>query len=239
MGERRRQRAERALAEARAQIEAGDATAAFRPLERARKDYLGEADLSGLREVRRAAERGYTSSADAGEAAYERLLYASAQNVRFLSRRRAAAAGEPWRDPHPELDLPDRPEIRAERGIGRRDVPWILVSAVVGAAVVAGVVAFYVWAFFFAADGSQRATIVNDTSRPVVVGVCAGYCDSVRGVRLLRDGQREGGKTSFGDDLWFVVSRPSGRRIGCVRGRGGTVHVSDAGGCPPVPFVTP
>ena len=145
MAERTRQRAEAALAEARRLLEAGEPGRAVDALERARKGFFAAADLAGMRELRRAAEEGYAASEPADEPAYERLLYASGQNVRFLSRRRAKAAGLPWEDPHPELDAPGRPEIRAERGLTKRDVPWILVYGALGVAVVGGLVALWIY----------------------------------------------------------------------------------------------
>lgn len=231
MAERARQRAGRELAAARRLLEAGDVREALRPLERARRDFLAAADETGLREVRAAAEDGYRRSDSADEPAYERLLYASAQNIRFLSRRSATATGREWIDPHPELDRSDRPEIRAERGITRRDIPWITLAAAAGLLGVAAVAAFYIWGIFFSIT-LHRATIRNDSGRAVVVGVCAGPCDQLSDVRLLRPGRRSTVRET--DPIWFTVQTPSGRRIGCVEARKPErgALVSAAGRCP-------
>lgn len=123
------------LDDARRLLEAGDAHAALRSLERARDDLLAERDLDGLHDLRRLAEQGYAESHDRDEAAYESLLYASAQNIRWLSRKRALERGVAWEDPHPELDAPGRPEMRVEREVTRAHVPWILVAVVAAIAI--------------------------------------------------------------------------------------------------------
>ena len=157
MGEARRKRAEEALAEGRRLLESGDVHGALRLLDRARKDFVQEGDLGGVRELRKVVEDGYRLADAQDEPAYERLLYGSAQNVRFLSRKRAAEAKVPWEDPHPELDQPGRPEMRA--GVTRRDIPWIAIGAVVAAALVAGIVLLIVFA-----DTTDRRGITNDSS---------------------------------------------------------------------------
>jgi hypothetical protein len=222
-------RAEAAVEEARSALERGDAGAALAPLETARKDYLQLADLAGLRDVRRVAEEGYTRSAEEDEPAYERLLYASGQNVRFLSRRRAAAAGLPWEDPHPELDAPGRPEIRAERGVTKRDVPWILVFGGLGVAVVASLIALWIYAVVVAVDEHDR-TIANDSARPVLVSLCDRPCDDGVGARLLRPGESLTYRTSYDA---FLVTSPDGERIGCVdtTDDGAAVSAADAEEC--------
>jgi hypothetical protein len=229
VGARTRQRAEAALAEARRLLEAGEPGRAVDDLERARKGFLAEADLGGMQEVRRAAEEGYAASEPADEPAYERLLYASGQNVRFLSRRRAAAAGLPWEDPHPELDAPGRPEIRAERGVTKRDVPWILVFGGLGVAVVASLIALWIYAVVVAVDEHDR-TIANDSARPVLVSLCDRPCDDGVGARLLRPGESLTYRTSYDA---FLVTSPDGERIGCVdtTDDGAAVSAADAEEC--------
>jgi hypothetical protein len=130
------------LDETQRAIDAGDAHGALRPLERARGDLLAARDLDGLRELRREAERGYGHCEVRDEAAYESLLYASAQNIRWLSRKAAVQRGVAWDDPHPELDRPGRPEIRVERTVTKRNIPWILVATL---AAVAIATVFVVW----------------------------------------------------------------------------------------------
>lgn len=131
------------LDEARRLLDAEDAHGALRPLERARGDLLAARDLDGLQELRREAERGYGHCAAKDEAAYESLLYASAQNIRWLSRKAAVDGGVAWEDPHPELDKAGRPEIRVERTVTKRHIPWIAVATL--AAVAIGVL-FVLWA---------------------------------------------------------------------------------------------
>jgi hypothetical protein len=226
VGERTRRRAQAALDEGRRLLFAGDHAGAADALERARRDFLGERDLAALREVRRAAEDGYRSCDPDDEPAYERLLYATGQNVRFLSRRRAAEAGVPWEDPHPELDAPGRPEIRIERGVRRRDVPWIVVFGTLGALVVAGVLAAYVYAVVVA-QREHRWTITNDTARTVLVGTCNGSCTSLQETRVLSPGSRLTIRTKRDR---FAISTPAGRRVGCVDGAASAL-VSTAGPC--------
>jgi len=226
VGERTRRRAEAALAEARRLLETGDTAGAVARLDDARRGYLAENDLPGMQEVRRAAEEGYAVSEPADEPAYERLLYASGQNVRFLSRRRAASAGVPWEDPHPELDAPGRPEMRAERGVTRRDVPWIVVVGGLGVAVVAGLVALWIYAAVSSTREHDRA-ILNDTARPVLVGVCDLPCDTRAAVELVRPNERLTLRTNY--DV-FSISTPDGGDLRCVD-VADEARVSDADDC--------
>ena len=167
MGEARRKRAEEALAEGRRLLESGDVHGALRLLDRARKDFVQEGDLAGVRELRKVVEDGYRLADAQDEPAYERLLYASAQNIRFLSRKRAVEAKVPWEDPHPELDQPGRPEMRAERGVTKRDVPWIAIAAVAGVLVLAGV-----GVYIFAMVQITHVRVRNDSNGRVFVGFC-------------------------------------------------------------------
>lgn len=167
MAERRRQRAQASLAEARRLLDAGEVRGAVEPLERARGDFAAELDLDGVRDVRAEAERGYQEAKEPDEPFYEQLLYASAQNVRFLSRREATRRGVAWVDPHPELDLPGRPEIRAERGVDRRAKIWLAGSASLVALAIVGVVVWFAVTF-------ESATLVNDQKAPIFYYSCGG-----------------------------------------------------------------
>jgi hypothetical protein len=222
VGEARRRRAEEALAEGRRLLAGGEVHGALRPLEKARKDLVQEGDLGGLRDLRAVVEDGYRLADPQDEPAYERLLYASAQNVRFLSRKRAAQAKVPWEDPHPELDQPSRPEMRAERGVTKRDIPWIAVGAAVAAAVIAGIVLLFVFA-----GSTERRGIRNDSNAPVVVGLCDSPCDTVAKPLLLKPGEEISWETNYDR---FAISKPSGVRIGCVDA-GRHARVSKAGDC--------
>jgi hypothetical protein len=219
--EARRSRAEAALAEARRLLDAGDAHGALRLLERARKDFLQAEDLTGLRELRRTIEESYRHAETADEPRFERLLYSSAQNIRYLSRRKAGKAGVPWEDPHPELEQPGRPEMRAERGITRHDRRWIALAVVLGVAVVAavavGIVAVY---------RAERLVLVNDTSTPVDVGVCdSRTCDTVKSIVTVDPGERY---TALGHDFLLTTAT---RRLGCIHAHGTTRRMSTAVRC--------
>jgi hypothetical protein len=219
-----RERATRTLEEARGLLAAGDATAALDRLERARKDFVKAEDLAGLRELRRVVEDAYRESADSDEPVFERLLYSSGQNIRFLSRRAALKAHVPWEDPHPELDQPGRPEIRAERGLTRRDRRWVVVASILSALVVGGVVTGIVFAY-----KSQRVVLVNDTNEPVEVAVCdSRACDGKLTFKATLDpGERY---TTIGHN--FRVSRADGTTLGCIHSGGGaTRDVSTAAEC--------
>jgi hypothetical protein len=233
MSERTRQHAEQELNAARRLLDAGDVHGALKQLESARKAAVQADDLGGLRELRAAIEEGYRGADATDEPAYERLLYASAQNVRYLSRRRAAEAKVPWEDPHPELEQPGRPEMRAERGVTKRDVPWIALTGGIAVVVAAAVAAFFVYAIWFA-DKEHRISLRNDTPARVLVGVCTFDCSTFKDMRLLEPGASL--VTRDFDPAWFVVKQPSGRLIGCVEAkppeRNG--RASRTGTCPPV-----
>jgi hypothetical protein len=212
------------LDEARGLLAGGDIADALDRLERARKDFLKAEDLVGLRQLRRVVEDGYRESAAVDEPAFERLLYASAQNIRFLSRRAARKAQVPWEDPHPELDQPGRPEMRAERGLTGRDRRWVVFAAVLSIAVIGGVAVGIVYAY-----KSQRVVIVNDTTERVGVGVCDDRaCD---GDVLLRSTLDPGERyRAIGHD--FRITRENGTTLGCIHAGGGTTRpVSAAVAC--------
>jgi hypothetical protein len=218
------ERATRTLDRARGLLSGGDVAAAVEQLERARKDFLKAEDLVGLRELRRVVEDGYRESATGDEPAFERLLYASAQNIRFLSRRAARKAQVPWEDPHPELDQPGRPEMRVERGLTRRDWRWVILASVLSAAVIAAIVIGAVYAY-----RSQRVVLVNDTDDAVEVGVCDNRaCDGdVVFERTLDPGERF---SVIGHNFRFT--RKDGTLLGCLHSGGGATRaVSGAVEC--------
>jgi hypothetical protein len=218
-----RRSGDRKLAEARALLDAGDARAAVKPLDAARKDFVAAGDLDRLQDLRLTIEDGYRAAGEGDEPAYERLLYASGQNIRFLSRRRAAAEGVPWQDPHPELDAPGRPEIRIERGVRRREIPWIVIGLTAGIALVVG----FVLLLFVSTSGEHDRSIANDSPDTVLVALCDSPCEEVARARMLLPGASATFSTNY--DL-FAVSTPSGRRIGCVDASR-RASVSDAGDC--------
>ena len=221
MAERRLQRAQTALDEARRLIDRRELRRAAERLERARADFAAELSLHGVREVRAEAERGYQQADEADEPFYEQLLYASAQNVRFLSRRDAARRGVEWVDPHPELDLPGRPEIRVERLLDRRTKRWLggLAALVVAAGL--AVLAYYAATF-------ESATLVNDQNYPVTWGSCNDGTGPDSGA-LLQPGAR---KHLGGWHLCVELMTNAGLK--CVRPHDGeTMKVSEAPRCRP------
>jgi hypothetical protein len=221
VGEQRRQRGHRALEEARRRLDAGDVGGAAAPLERARADFAAELDLEGVREVRAQAERGYREAAEADDPFYEQLLYASAQNVRFLSRRDAARRGVEWVDPHPELDQPGRPEMRVERGVSRSARRW-LVGVSLAVLLTAGGTAAGI------ALSLDRATVVNDTAQPVGYVDCGQGGLDINPPTLLPHTR----KRFTGWNLCFAVYDPNGHRLGCLRLHDGeTISVRDAKNC--------
>src|SRR3954470_19189416 len=224
MSVRAAERATRALDEGRARLERGDVAGGLDRLEHARKDFLKAEDLAGLRALRTVVEDSYRESAEADEPAFERLLYASAQNIRFLSRRAARKAQVPWEDPHPELDAPGRPEMRAERGLTQRDRRWVVVAGVLSAVVVAAVVVGAVFAY-----KSQRVVLVNDTNERVEVALCDDRaCERESPVTTTLDpGERF---RAIGHN--FRITREDGTTLGCIHSGGGTTRaVSDAREC--------
>jgi|tagenome__1003787_1003787.scaffolds.fasta_scaffold20889596_2 hypothetical protein len=224
MSVRAAERATRALDEGRARLERGDVAGGLDRLEHARKDFLKAEDLAGLRELRGVVEDSYRESAEADEPAFERLLYASAQNIRFLSRRAARKAQVPWEDPHPELDAPGRPEMRAERGLTQRDRRWVVIAGVLSAVVIAAVVVGVVFAY-----KSQRVVLVNDTNERVEVALCDDRaCERESPVTTTLDpGERF---RAIGHN--FRITREDGTTLGCIHSGGGTTRaVSDAREC--------
>jgi hypothetical protein len=220
VSERRRQRAGAALEDARRRLEAGDVRGAVEPLERAGADFAAELDLEGVRSVRAEVERGYHEAGERDEPFYEQLLYATAQNIRFLSRRDAAARGVEWVDPHPELDQPGRPEIRAERGVGRKAKRWLLAVSL-GVVVVLGATAAGI------ALSIDHATIVNDTDHVVAWSDCG--TNVLTDNHLLKPGTR---KRLTGWNLCVEIADPTTFSQGCLKLHDGeTVSVRAAKPC--------
>ncbi len=220
-------RAESAFAEARRHLEAGELGKAARKLERARRGYLALVDLPGMARLRGVVEEAQQRSGADDEALFEPLLYATAQNIRFLTRREAAERGLPWRDPHPELDDRRRLEMRPGRFIRRRDLPRIVLFATVGVVFVGALLSGYVYATRPASKGAIR-TIVNDMDRPLLVATCKGGSISTDRSKQLVSGKW----TIRTRDSWFVVSYPDGDRIGCLPVTQTPARASRAGPCP-------
>ena len=207
MGEARRKRAEEALAEGRRLLESGDVHGALRLLDRARKDFVQEGDLGGVRELRKVVEDGYRLADAQDEPAYERLLYGSAQNVRFLSRKRAAEAKVPWEDPHPEVENREGEGVLASAGYraGARVLARMGLSLDVGVC------------FPQLPELADFARAVPELT--IILNHLGGL--------NLRPGERISWKTTYDR---FAISKPSGARIGCVDATR-RARVSDADSC--------
>jgi hypothetical protein len=96
---------DRELGEARAAIDRGDALAALRHLERARRGYVKQRDPDGLDHVLHMAGLVDTGD-DRARIGRENLAYAVKQNLRQETRRQARERSEPWSDPYPDLRAP-------------------------------------------------------------------------------------------------------------------------------------
>ena len=96
---------DRDLGEARAAIDRGDARAALKSLDRARKGYARALDSEGLEHVLDMAAL-VDASDDRIRIGRENLAYAAKQNLRQESRRRARQLGRDWTDPFPDLQAP-------------------------------------------------------------------------------------------------------------------------------------
>jgi hypothetical protein len=104
----------------------GDAKAALKLLEQERRRALGSEDVEGLRRVLESA-RAMHGRAEQGERNRAvRVINAAQQNIRFLTRKQALAAGQEWVDPFAS-DSSSRvaatPNVGA-RGIRGRRVRW-------------------------------------------------------------------------------------------------------------------
>jgi hypothetical protein len=165
---------DRELGAARAAIDRGDAEAALKSLDRARRGYLGQDDTEGLEHV-----LDMVSLVDGTEARLrlgrENLAYAVKQNVRQVTRRKAQQRGEAWSDPFPDLQAPTaHTGIVLTRGVKL----WIGVGVLAAIAAIVGLVLANVLI-----DSGPKTTVTlrleNDTGRAVTVRACAdGLCPS-------------------------------------------------------------
>jgi hypothetical protein len=157
---------DRELAEARAAIDGGDARAALKRLDRARRGYVKLQDTDGLEHL--------LLLTDLVDATDERtrigrvnLDYAIKQNLRQESRRKAIGAGWAWTDPYPGLQAPtEHTGIAFTRGVKAA----IAIGTVLGAA---GLVAFFVLPVVFSSS-TTRVTLrlLNDTPAKASVSGC-------------------------------------------------------------------
>lgn len=158
---------DRELGEARSAIDRGDARAALKSLDRARKGYAGALDVDGLEHVLDMAAL-LDASDERVRIGRENLAYAAKQNLRQESRRRARQLGREWSDPFPDLQAPtEHTGIVLTRGLKL----WIGVAVLVGAAAIAGIIL----ALALVDTGPQTTVtlrLLNDTGTTVRVRSC-------------------------------------------------------------------
>jgi hypothetical protein len=206
---------DRELGEARAAIDRGDALAALKRLNQARRGYLKQRDREGLDHVLSMA--GLIEIADdRARVGRENLAYAVKQNLRLESRRQAQERGEPWSDPHPDLQAPtEHTGLVLTRSL----------KIAIGLGVVLGtalLLAILILPWFFKANTKTTVTLrlVNDTSQAVTVRGCVdAECDTSWLRHDLEPGQETDADVDPNDlvDL-FKVER-SGREDTCLPAR--------------------
>ena len=165
---------DRDLGEARAAIDRGDAAAALKSLDRARKGYARALDSEGLEHVLDMAAL-VDASDDRIRIGRENLAYAAKQNLRQESRRRARQLGRAWTDPFPDLEAStEHTGLVLTRGVKL----WIGLGVLAGIAAIVGLVLVSVLV-----DSGPKTSVTlrldNNTGRTVTVRACAdGICPS-------------------------------------------------------------
>ncbi|MDQ2911052.1 MAG: hypothetical protein M3R39_08575 [Actinomycetota bacterium] len=202
---------DRELGEARVAIDRGDALAALKRLDQARRGYRKQRDPEGLDHVLNMADLVDIAD-DRARVGRENLAYAVKQNLRQESRRQAQERGEPWSDPHPDLQAPTE-----HTGL----VLTRSVKIAIGVGVVLGtalLLAILVLPWFFESDTKTvTLRLVNDTPQTVTVRGCSdAQCDTSWLHRQLEPGQ-EADANVDPDDLvdLFKVER-SGHEDACL-----------------------
>ena len=164
---------DRELGEARAAIDRGDARAALKSLDRARKGYSRALDTEGLEHVLDMAAL-VDASDDRSRIGRDNLVYAVKQNLRQESRRRSRQLGRPWSDPFPDLQSPsEHTGFVFTRGVKL----WIGIGVAVA---IAAFVGFVLVAALVDTRPETTVTLrlTNDTGRSVTVRTCDGAkCD--------------------------------------------------------------
>jgi hypothetical protein len=177
---------DRDLGEARAAIDRGDAGAALKSLDRARKGYARALDSEGLEHVLDMAAL-IDAPDDRTRIGRENLTYAVKQNLRQESRRRARQLGRDWTDPFPDLQAPtEHTGLVFTRGVRL----WIGIGVLVGLAAIVGIVLVAALV-----DTGPKTTVTlrvaNDTGRTVTVRSCEDdpSCSGDFSSRKLRAGE--------------------------------------------------
>jgi len=176
---------DRDLGEARAAIDRGDTRAALKSLDRARKGYAGANDSEGLEHVLDMAAL-VDSSDDRARVERDNLAYATKQNLRQESRRRARQLGRAWTDPFPELQAPsEHTNVALTRGVKIAIGIGVLLA-------IAAFVGFVLVSVLVDEDTGRTVTlrVANDTGRSITVRTCddAG-CDTSFSHRKLDPGE--------------------------------------------------
>jgi hypothetical protein len=165
---------DRDLGEARAAIDRGDSRAALEGLDRARKGYAGAADSEGLEHVLDMTAL-VDPSDDRARIGRDNLAYATKQNLRQESRRRARQLGRPWTDPFPELQAPsEHTGVALTRGVKIAIGVGVLLT-------IAAFVGFVVVSALVDDETGHTVTlrVANDTGHSVTVRACEdASCDT-------------------------------------------------------------
>jgi hypothetical protein len=177
---------DRELGEARNAIDRGDARAALKSLDRARKGYARALDPEGLEHVLDMAAL-LDASDERVRIGRENLAYAAKQNLRQESRRRARQLSRDWTDPFPDLQAPtEHTGIVLTRGLKL----WIGLGVLVGVVAIAGIIL----ALALVDTGPETTVtlrLVNDTGRTVRVRACGAdpSCSGDFSSRKLQPGE--------------------------------------------------
>jgi hypothetical protein len=237
---------ERDFGEARERIDRGDVRGAVKALDRARKGFAGRDDVDGLEHVLDL--EALLDDGDGDErvgAARANLVYATKQNIRGATRKRALRAGEEWADPHPDLEAPiEHTRIPITRGVKF----WIGVGVVLGLLAIAAYVAVVVVVALTNTD-TLPVLVSNDLTQTVDVRWCDNEsCDFPNESHELHPGGSAEFDLPRDDllDLLVVRNADSKHRLGCLplavkeARRGGIatwrVQVSRMTPCPGVPI---
>ena len=208
---------ERHLEAARAAHERNDVHGALGKLDAARKDALKRRNETQLNHVLEFAG-GVIPRDERTEIERENVVYATRQNLRQVSRRRAYEDEREWVDPFPDLESP---RTQTRTFISRGVKFWIGVGIVVGTLfAVAFLVAAIVGAFSSGGD-TLTLRVRNDTQRFVEVkwcntASCDGDFDPISTTKL------EPGEYTRrdlpADDIvnLFVIKNVNGTSIGCL-----------------------
>jgi hypothetical protein len=231
---------DRELGEARAAIDRGDALAALKHLDRARRDYVKQRDPDGLDHVLHMAQL-VDAADDRARIGRENLAYAVKQNLRQETRRQARERTEPWNDPYPDLRTPAE-----HTGL----VITRPVKIAIGLGVLLATALFLtVLALPWLSDSSKKTVtlrLVNDTPQTVTVRGCFdAECDTSWLHRELQPGQETSTDVDPDDFVDLFRVERAGREPACLparihdgfqqldRGQGTlAVRLSEATPCP-------